>query len=699
MASARTTSVSNRIMALFGALTLALLYLNAGDMWTATTRFLSSGTVTALTQADRAIFEALSPLRQQRGSIATALQTQDDPRPRIAEIRRLVDERVGRALDTLSRSGVVGASRDVAEMRDLLATMAARGAAVDSEAAKPRAQRQLAAINDWVTAADNIVARFDQTSDRLATAVRGTDPTFAEFVQFRVTSWTIRSNFGTQCSFLRPTVAAGTAMTPEQQREVGRYRGITADRFEELNDLLKNPGASPLLARAVAEAKQAADASNARMDAMLANLGSGQPAAPAAEWTSVCNAPFEKMVAIGTLALDLAVARADAMRDEAVVAFAISAAVLAFVLTLAAYAMFAVRTRVVAAFAALIPAIGRLGAGDYATPVPKWRHADEFGSVAGALETLRESAANAERLSAEQAAQREAQVKRAAALAKLCADLDAVAKNLTGKLEASTADLSGTANAMREIATTSSRNASSVASAAQEATENVNSVAAATEELTASISEISSRVQSSAKEAKEAAEQAASTNTLVSDLAQRAQEIGEVVKLIAGIAEQTNLLALNATIEAARAGDAGKGFAVVATEVKNLASQTAQATDEIQRLITGIQRETAIAVDSIQAIDVTIESVSRVTTAIAAAIEQQGDATRQIARNAAAAAGGTRTVSVSIAKVSDVAERSDAGANAVLDAAERMKSEVITLRDVIDAYIADLNNALRVTTY
>jgi methyl-accepting chemotaxis protein len=690
MASVRTTSVSNRMMTLFGALTLALIYLNTVDIWAATSRFLNSGTVTALTQADRAIFDALSPLRQQRGSIATALQTQDDPRPRIGEIRRLVDERVSRALDTLSRSGVAGASRDVAEMRDLLATMAARGAAVDSEAAKPRAQRQLAAINDWVAAADNIVARFDQTSDRLATAVRGTDPTFAEFVQFRVTSWTIRSNFGTQCSFLRPTVAAGTAMTPEQQREIGRYRGVTADRFEELNDLLKNPGASPLLARAVAEAKQAADASNARMDAMLANLGSGQPAAPAAEWTAVCNAPFEKMVAIGTLALDLAVARADAMRAEAVADFAVSASVMVFVLALAAYAMLAVRSRVVAAFAALIPAIGRLGSGDYATPVPKWRHADEFGSVADALESLRESAANAERLAAEQAAQREAQVKRAAALAKLCADLDAVAKELTGKLAASTTDLSGTANAMREIATSSSQNASNVASAAQEATENVNSVAAATEELTASINEISSRVQSSAKEAKEAADQAASTNALVTDLAQRAQEIGEVVKLIAGIAEQTNLLALNATIEAARAGDAGKGFAVVASEVKNLATQTGKATEDIARQVDDIQSSTKRTVEAINAIVEAIRRIDGGATAIAAAIEEQGSATQEISRSVQQAASGTRQVTTNVAGVADSSTKTEAAADRVLGSVTALAHDSRSLNAALDDFLTKI---------
>ncbi len=690
MASARTTSVSNRMMTLFGALTLALIYLNAGDIWTAATRFLNSGTVTALTQADRAIFEALSPLRQQRGSIATALQTQDDPRPQIAEIRRLVEERVGRAIDALQRSGVAGADRDTAEMRDLMTAMAARGASVDREAAKPRAQRQLAAINDWVAAADTILARFDQTSDRLATTVRGTDPTFAEFVQFRLTSWTIRSNFGSQCSYLRPTVASGAAMTPEQHREIGRYRGIVANRFDELNDLLKNPGASPVLARAVTEAKQAAEASIARMDAILANLGSGQPAAPAAEWTAVCNAPFEKMVAIGTLALDLAVERAETMRAEAIADFAISAAVMAFVLALAAYAMFAVRSRVVAAFAALIPAIGRLGTGDYATPVPKWRHADEFGSVADALETLRESAANAERLSAEQAAQREAQVKRAAALAKLCADLDAVAKNLTGKLEASTADLSGTANAMREIATSSSRNASSVASAAEAATENVNSVAAATEELTASIGEISSRVQSSAKEAKEAAEQAASTNTLVTDLAQRAQEIGEVVKLIAGIAEQTNLLALNATIEAARAGDAGKGFAVVASEVKNLATQTGKATEDISRQVQDIQSSTERTVAAINAIVEAIRRIDGGATAIAAAIEEQGSATQEISRSVQQAAAGTRQVTTNVASVAESSTKTEEAADRVLGSVTALAHDSRSLNAALDEFLAKI---------
>lgn len=340
-----------------------------------------------------------------------------------------------------------------------------------------------------------------------------------------------------------------------------------------------------------------------------------------------------------------------------------------------------------------------LAAGDLVVTIPDIRQQDEIGAMVAGLSAFKASIEKAHELDEARAKANAAANRRREKREELTEQFLADVGRSTTEVSATTTSVRDHADALtRQIKETSGQ-ASIVAQTAESTARNVESVATATEQLSASISVIANQVAEASASSERAVDQTSAANQSVQGLAEAAQQIGHVVGLINEIANQTNLLALNATIEAARAGDAGKGFAVVATEVKNLASQTAQATDEIQRLITGIQRETAIAVDSIQAIDVTIESVSRVTTAIAAAIEQQGDATRQIARNAAAAAGGTRTVSVSIAKVSDVAERSDAGANAVLDAAERMKSEVITLRDVIDAYIADLNNALRVTTY
>jgi methyl-accepting chemotaxis protein len=340
-----------------------------------------------------------------------------------------------------------------------------------------------------------------------------------------------------------------------------------------------------------------------------------------------------------------------------------------------------------------------LAAGDTAIEIPDIRQQDEIGGMVAGLAAFKASIEKAHKLDEARASANAAANRRREKREELTEHFLADVGRSTAEVSATTGSVRDHAGALTQQIKETSGQASIVAQTAESTARNVESVAAATEQLSASISIIANQVAEASASSERAVDQTSAANQSVQGLAEAAQQIGHVVGLINEIANQTNLLALNATIEAARAGDAGKGFAVVATEVKNLASQTAQATDEIQRLITGIQRETAIAVDSIKAIDVTIESVSRVTAAIASAIEQQGDATREIARSAAAAAGGTRTVSVSIAKVNDVAERSDAGANAVLDAAERMKSEVITLREVIDAYIADLNNALRVTTY
>ena len=158
-------------------------------------------------------------------------------------------------------------------------------------------------------------------------------------------------------------------------------------------------------------------------------------------------------------------------------------------------------------------------------------------------------------------------------------------------------------------------------------------MAAATEELTASISNIAQQVTRSAEIANKAAEEARRTNSVVEGLAAGTQKIGEVVTLIQNIASQTNLLALNATIEAARAGEHGRGFAVVASEVKALANQTAKATEEISAQVQDIQTATGEAVSAIQAIGGTIAEIDEISNEIAAAVDQQGAATREIAGN------------------------------------------------------------------
>ena len=335
----------------------------------------------------------------------------------------------------------------------------------------------------------------------------------------------------------------------------------------------------------------------------------------------------------------------------------------------------------------------KLADGDVTVDIEGTERQDEIGGMAKAVQVFKDNKIESDRLAGEQQRQQELQLVRANGIEELCKTFDKASSEAVRSVAAAASEMQASSSAMNATANEATRKSAAVAAASEEASANVQTVAAAAEELSSSISEISRQVTHASQVARTAVEEAEQTNAKIQGLADAANKIGEVVALITDIADQTNLLALNATIEAARAGDAGKGFAVVASEVKNLANQTAKATDEIGTQITGIQEATREAVQAIAEITRTISEIDEVASGIASAVEEQGAATQEIARNVEQAAAGTQEVSSNISGVSQAANDTGTAAKQIQTVASDLSQESEKLRAEVDKFLANVRAA------
>ena len=642
---------------------------------------------------DRDLFTASSAVRQMTATIRSGFIEEEDPKAKMEAAHGDILANVEKIVSLIPASMVEPAQSSMPKIAELRQKETKLWQDVLELSRQPKGSRDVTSINPWYKTVQALFFATADASFEVGQAVGKSDPFIDKMINLRQMAFMLRDQTGFVCGLLMANVQTGRLLDAKDGDIVANKR-FYADELRKHLVRYTQSGSLPVkVADAIKSASVAVDDEFALIDEVVPKLnGNGAAIMTASEWTKRCYVIIPATLSVATAAMDEVVLQAAA--NSAAEKKYLALVGLGVVASLAICVFFVVilGRRLAFPLDQISRSVGLLSSQDFLTTVPRLPYEDELGKISGALEHLRINANEARVLRQSTEAYQESELNKARHQSAVSDEFGKQAESYLGGIADASVTLRRQAEILWDHSSEARDQAIHVADLAVTTARYIEEVAQAADGLSTSINVVGDKASIGAEQAQAAATQAQQANGMADQLKSTTVRIDEVANLIGDIAAQTNLLALNATIEAARAGEAGKGFAVVANEVKNLANQTAKATQEITDLVADVRTSTDKVVGAIHTISDQIVQMDVATAAIADAVEVQGREMAVLADNTRSATAGSAEVAKHITMASKSSEKGLEVSQAVFDDIEAVSARQESLLKAVKTFLHDLRN-------